>query len=139
MSGIRNSGGFGSNGNGTQPELAAMLPEQNALPDGALQVLVAPTSFNGCVSEISSDAIHGHEHGYTAAMKHYGVVYEEYQSYLMPIEQSLPHDYDLAAKPIADFSHLGCLNADLLDSTVLADDVSDDDIETCGYMAWVHH
>jgi len=64
-------------------------------------------------------------------------VYEEYQAYLLPAAQA--HDYDLAAKPVPDFSHIGCLNADLLDSTVVEDDVSDDDIEICGYMAWVHH
>lgn len=94
---------------------------------------------NGCISEISSDAIHGSEHDYNAAMKSYAVEYEKYQSYLMPAAQLLTHDYDMAAKPVPDFSHLGCLNADLLDTTVLEDDISDDDIENCGYMAWVHH
>lgn len=106
---------------------------------GAAHTLFAPTSANGCISEISSDAIHGSEHDYNAAMKSYAVVYEKYQAYLMPAEQLLQHDYDIAAKPVPDFSHLGCLNADLLDSTVVGDDISDDDIENCGYMAWVHH
>ncbi len=106
---------------------------------GAAQSVCAPSSANGCISELSSDAIHGSAHDYNAAMKNYGVVYENYQSYLLPSEQLVAHDYDLAAKPVPDFSHIGCLNAELLDSTVQHDDVSDDDIENCGYMAWVHH
>ncbi|HET8710464.1 MAG TPA: hypothetical protein VFM32_03755 [Spongiibacteraceae bacterium] len=118
---------------------AGVAAEFDSLRNGAAQPLIAPTSANGCVSEISSNAVRGHEHDYAAAMKSYGVVYEEYQSYLMPAAQVLPHDYDIAAKPVPDFGHLGCLNAELLDSTVQEDDISDDDIESCGYMAWVHH
>ena len=110
------------------------------LGNGAALTLLAPTPLHGCVSEISSDAVQGHrDDAYTAAMKNYGVVYEEYQAYLMPTGQVLPHDYDMAAKPVPDFSHIGCLNADLLDSVLHDDAVSDDDIENCGYMAWVHH
>lgn len=119
--------------------VTGIAADLNSLRNSAVPAFVAPTSFNGCVSEISSDAIRNCEHDYAAAMKSYGVVYEEYQSYLMPTDQALVHDYDMAAKPVADFSHLGCLNADLLDSTVQEDAVSDDDIESCGYMAWVHH
>lgn len=110
------------------------------LLDGATAGRFAPTFISsGCISDISSDAIHGPAHDYAAAMKTYGVVYEEYQSYLMPSAQLLAHDYDMATKAIPDVSHIGCLNADLLDSTLVEDDVSDDDIENCGYMAWVHH
>jgi hypothetical protein len=34
---------------------------------------------------------------------------------------------------------LGCLNEELFASTLSEDDVSDDDIEDCGYMGWLHH
>ena len=136
----------GTRDTSTQLSFAGMVPEQTLLPNSALQLALAPNGFsdhacgsNGCVSEISSDAIHGYEHDYAAAMKSYAVVYEEYQSYLLPAGQAPKHDYDLAAKPVPAFSHLGCLNEDLLESTVQNDAVSDDDIEGCGYMAWLHH
>ena len=93
----------------------------------------------GCISELSSDAIHGCEHDYAAAMKSFAVVYEQYQAYLMPSGQLVAHDYDIAAKPVPAFSHLGCLNAELLESTVPEDDISDDEIEGCGYLGWLHH
>lgn len=115
-----------------------LIADTSSPRNSAAQLLLAPTSVNGCISDISSDVIRDGKRDY-AAMKNYGAVYEEYQSYLMPAEQALAHDYDMAANPIPDFSHLGCLDAALLDSTVQADDVSDDDIENCGYMAWVHH
>jgi hypothetical protein len=111
---------------------------QKTLPVSAYQSGSAPNS-GGCISEVSSDAIHGCEHDYAAAMKTYGVIYEEYQSYLLPDNQLLPHDYDLAAAPVPAFNHLGCLNEELLGSTVHSDDVSDDEIEVCGYMGWLHH
>lgn len=121
---------------GTRANAATNL---SSLRNGATQALIAPTFCNGCISEVSSDALRGSRHDYTTAMKSYAVVYEEYQSYLMPVDQVLPHDYDLAAQPVPEFSHFGCLHADLLDSTVQADAFSDEDIENCGYMAWVHH
>ncbi|MFT3928770.1 MAG: hypothetical protein QM709_00620 [Spongiibacteraceae bacterium] len=132
MAGIRNSKNIAAS------RSARALDADSPLP-GAGYALFAPNSANGCISEVSCDAIHSSEHDYNTAMKSYAVVYENYQSYLMPTEQLVEHDYDMAAKPVPDFSHLGCLNADLLDSTVLTDDVSDDDIENCGYMAWVRH
>lgn len=105
--------------------------------NGANHAAPAPTSVSGCISEISSSDIHCSEHDYNAAMKSYGTIYENYQAYLMPT--LLPHDYDLVAKPVPDVSHIGCLNADLFDAMVWQDNISDDDIEDCGYTAWVHH
>lgn len=109
------------------------------LRHGAAQTPLAPTSSNGCISEISSAAIRSREHDYTDAMKNYGAVYEAYQAYLMPAEHTPAHDYDIAAKPVSHFNQLGCLNADLFDAALQEDAVSDDDIENCGYMAWVRH
>ena len=139
MAEIRNSEDTAPTVGRVECSILGITADSLALRNGTAQALIAPTACSGCISEISSDTIRGCKHDYAAAMKNYGVVYEEYQSYLMPSEQALPHDYDIAARPISDFSHLGCLHADLLDSTVQADEVSDDDIESCGYMAWVHH
>lgn len=139
MTGKRNSEIIAPANNDLNLRVSPFAGDWNSPLASAVHALVAPISANGCISEISSNAIHGSAHDYNTAMKSYAVVYENYQSYLMPAEQLVHHDYDLAAKPVPDFSHLGCLNADLLDSTVLENDISDDDIENCGYMAWVHH
>lgn len=117
---------------------ASILTTQPMQPVRADQSSAA-LNAGGCISDISSDSIHGCEHDYAAAMKSFGVVYEQYQSYLMPRNQLMPHDYDVAANPVPAFSHLGCLNAELLESTVHSDDISDDDIEDCGYLGWLHH
>ncbi|MDB6062620.1 MAG: hypothetical protein JWM78_2723 [Verrucomicrobiaceae bacterium] len=129
---------FGSGDTTNRATPAAALTTNQVLPVGAYSSSAAPTS-SGCISDISSDSIHGCEHDYAAAMKNYGVIYEEYQSYLMPTNQLIAHDYNLGAQPVPAFSHLGCLNQDLLESTVLTDDVSDDEIENCGYLGWLHH
>ena len=117
---------------------ASILTTQPMPPVRAEQSSAA-LNAGGCISDISSDCIHGCEHDYAAAMKSFGVVYEQYQSYLMPRNQLMPHDYDVAANPVPAFSHLGCLNEELLESTVHSDDISDDDIEDCGYLGWLHH
>lgn len=93
----------------------------------------------GCISDISSEAIHGCEHDYAAAMKSFGTVYEQYQSYLLPNGQVMAHDYDLAAKAAAELSGKGFLDESLLQSMAHDDAISDDDIEDCGYMGWLQH
>lgn len=122
-----------------QPSLLGMGADQLPLPNGASTSALAPSVTSGCISELSSDAIHGVEHDYASAMKNYGVVYEEYQSYLMPRSELLPHDYDLSVKLAALASPLGCLNEELVATTLHEDDINDDDIEGCGYMGWLHH
>ncbi len=117
--------------------IVASTMDSNSPRNSAAQMSIAPTSFNGCVSELSLDTGNGCRQDYTAAIKNYAVVYEEYQSYLVPME--LPHDYDLATRPFFNFGQLGCLDVDLFASAAHADQVSDDDIESCGYMAWVSH
>ncbi len=119
--------------------MAGMVPDQHVLSNGAPASTLAPSITGGCISELSSDSIHGVEHEYTSAMKNYGTIYEQYQSYLMPRNELLPHDYELSIKLAALSNSLGCLNEELLASTLHQDDVSDDDIENCGYMGWLHH
>jgi len=119
--------------------MAGMVPDQLVLPNCASASMLAPSASGGCISELSSDSIHGVEHEYTSAMKNYGAIYEQYQSYLMPRHELLPHDYDLSIKLAVLSNSLGCLNEELVASTLHEDDVSDDDIEGCGYMGWLHH
>lgn len=117
---------------------AGFAAAQLTLPASAYSLDSAPNS-RGCISDISSDAIHGRDEDYTAAMKNYGAIYEQYQAYLLPDKQLQPHNYDLAAAQVPAFNHLGCLNEDLLESTAPSDIVSDDDIESCGYLGWLYH
>lgn len=117
---------------------AGFAAAQLTLPASAYAIGGAPIS-GGCISDISSDAIHGCARDYTAAMKNYGDTYEQYQAYLLPDNQLQPHNYDLAAAQVPAFNHLGCLNEDLLESTAPSDIVSDDDIESCGYLGWLYH
>jgi hypothetical protein len=122
----------------TRPSAAGLIAAQLTRPVSAYQSDSAPNA-GGCISEISSDAIHGCDHDYTAAMKNYGDIYGQYQAYLLPDNQLPAHDYDLAAAQVPAFSHLGCLNEELLEATVPSDIVSDDDIESCGYLGWLYH
>lgn len=97
----------------------------------------APQSFTGCVSEISSRA--SGESFHAEAFKRYAEVYEAYQAYLLPAGSLAVHDYE--AGPVADagMHQLGCLDEHLVDDTLVRDDISDEDIEHCGYLGWLHH
>jgi|KBSSwiStaDraftv2_1062776.scaffolds.fasta_scaffold22614_7 hypothetical protein len=141
---MRNNSGIATLDNDARLTAIGMVSDQDPLLNGALMAALAPTTTNGCVvngciSELSSDAIHGVAHDYASAMKNYAVVYEQYQAYLMPRSELLPHDYELSVKLAVLTNPLGCLNEELFASTLSEDDVSDDDIEDCGYMGWLHH
>lgn len=145
---MRNREDVATTASGLDLRLMSIASDTNSLRAGALPAAIAPISAsdfiaatNGCISEISSDAIRGYEHDYAAAMKNYADVYEKYQAYLMPAEQLLPHDYDLAATTNLDIQNRGCFNSELFtrDTMLQHDNISDDDIENCGYMAWVRH
>lgn len=121
-----------------RPPAGTFAVAQFTLPASAFPSAGAPNSC-GCISDISSDAIHGCSEGYAAAMKNYGVVYEQYQAYLLPENQLQPHNYDLAAVLAPALHHLGCLNDELLELTPHSESVSDDEIESCGYLGWLYH
>lgn len=106
-----------------------------AHPNGSRRRAGALKSFTGCVSEISSCEHPGHS--YTDALRNYAEVYEAYQAYLTP--EAVPHNYDLVGVAEAGSPHIGCLNEELMASTLQADTVSDDDIERCGYLGWLQH
>lgn len=136
---MHNRNGIAKLDNGAQLSGMAIVPDWSPLPKSALIDRIAPTSTSGCISELSSDSIHAVERGYASAMKNYAVLYEQFQSYLMPRNALLPHDYELSVKLAALANPLGCLNEELVASTLHEDDISDDDIEGCGYMGWLHH
>ena len=107
------------------------------LADGAISDLFAPKSLTGCVSALSScerlDA------AYTAALKNYGETYEQFQDYLAPADVLSEHDYDQAiAMSMPEGAHLGCLNDEVVEFPAL-NDISEEEIEHCGYMGWLRH
>jgi hypothetical protein len=122
-------------------QLAAtrMVSEQSPLPNGTSARDCAPTLSSGCISDLSSAAIHGYEHDYTAAMKNYATVYEDFQAYLEPANILAMHDYDLSLKPVPEHEHLGCLDQEFMECASNTDSISDEDIEGCGYLGWLRH
>lgn len=124
--------------------LRAMVPEQGALSNGTSAPGAAPTAgsaalASGCLSELSSDAIHGYPHDYAVAMKNYATIYENFQAYLEPANILATHDYDLSTRPVEEHEHLGCLDQEFMECAVNADSISDEDIERCGYLGWLRH
>jgi len=118
---------------------ARMVPEQVTLLNGTPARDFAPTLSSGCISDVSSDAIHGYEHDYAAAMKSYATVYENFQAYLEPSDILAAHDYDLSAKLVPAHEHLGCLGQEFMNRAGNIESISDEDIESCGYLGWLRH
>jgi hypothetical protein len=122
-------------------QLAAvqMVSESNSLPNSTRGQDFAPTLCSGCISDVSSAAIHGYKHDYAAAMKSYAAVYENFQSYLEPANTLAAHDYNLSTVPVPEHEHLGCIDQEFMECTTRADSVSDEEIESCGYLGWLRH
>jgi hypothetical protein len=122
-------------------QLAAtgIVSEQTLLSNGTSTRDFAPTVSSGCISDVSSDAIHGYEHDYAVAMKSYATVYENFQAYLEPANILAAHDYDLSTKPVPEHDHLGCLDQEFMECASNADSISDEDIESCGYLGCLRH
>jgi hypothetical protein len=139
MKQLRNNRSKAVPASAVQLAAAQIVSEQSLLPNSTRERDFAPTPCNGCISELSSDSIHGHQHDYAAAMKSYAAVYENFQSYLEPANILAGHDYDLSTKPVPEHEHLGCLDQEFIEYTTHTDSVSDEDIESCGYLGWLRH
>jgi len=122
---------------GVVPAGAGFGVERKLRVKRARREAIAPQLFTGCVSDISSDAAPAHFHA--DAFKRYAQVYAAYQAYLMPTDPLAAHDYELGSRAVALDCRLGCLGEDLVNDTVPRDDISDEDIERCGYLGWLHH
>jgi hypothetical protein len=127
-----------------QLAVTRMVSERNALANGTSAQGAAPTlgstaACNGCISELSSDEIHGYSHDYAVAMKNYATIYENFQAYLEPQNILASHDYDLSTRPVEEHEHLGCLDQEFMECAINADSISDEDIERCGYLGWLRH
>lgn len=127
-----------------QLAVTRMVSERSALSNGTSLREPAPTvgaavACNGCISELSSDEIHGYSHDYAVAMKNYATIYENFQAYLEPADILAAHDYDLSTRPVEEHEHLGCLDQEFMECATNADSISDEDIERCGYLGWLRH
>lgn len=108
------------------------------LQDEALTDTTAPKVFSGCLSALSS--YEPLDHAYTDALKNYGEVYEQFQAYLEPLDTLSAHDYDQAiAMSMPEHAHLGCLNDDMVEFVASSAQISDEEIENCGYMGWLQN
>ena len=127
-----------------QQAVSRMVSERSALSNGTPVLDAAPTAgnmaaCNGCISELSSNEIHGYSHDYAVAMKSYATVYENFQAYLEPQNILATHDYDLSTQPVEEHEHLGCLDQEFMECATNADSISDEDIENCGYLGCLRH
>lgn len=139
MKQLRNQRSKTRSANIAQLAATQMVSESSLLPNSSRERDLAPTACNGCVSELSSDSIHGYQHDYAVAMKSYATVYENFQAYLEPANILAAHDYDLSTKPVPEHQHLGCLDQEFIEYATHTDSVSDEDIESCGYLGWLRH
>lgn len=111
-----------------------------ALLNRAHENRAAPKALTGCVSEISSCA--QEDRSYAGALKEYAAAYEAAQAYLAPGEGAVWHDYAQCAQGEQD-AH-GAQVAAQLELLLRGDDiealrVSDEEVEGCGYLAWLRH
>ena len=98
------------------------------------QDLISP--ITGCLSAISSCDPLGHD--YTDALKSYAESYAAFQAYLEPDNVLSQHDYDLAIA--LSMPELPWIEDDLLGFVAPTDiPVTEEEIEHCGYMAWLRH
>jgi hypothetical protein len=95
---------------------------------------MAPLMFTGCLSDLSSCELH--EHAYFEALRDYAEVYAATQAYLGPDDPVSGHDYALDVAETEEHSRLGLLGDEGMPKP---DEFSDDEIDRCGYLGWLHH
>ncbi len=91
----------------------------------------APKALTGCVSAISTCGQASSD--YRAGLKAYAEVYEAYQAYLTPADPLAGHCY--GSVPASDAESADWLMAPLEDGP----QVTDDEVEGCGYLGWLQH
>ena len=96
----------------------------------------SPIVLTGCASKLSM--LKQHEHAYFDALKDYAIHCAQAQAYLADAEWQIAHDYDCALirNSLREPDH-GLLGDD--GEPAIAVQISDDDIDHCGYMGWLRH
>ncbi len=94
----------------------------------------SPNALTGCISNLSVIAEPDRE--FIDALREYAVNYAETHSYVSDDELRIAHDYTLIGELLNE-----------PENPLLGDDgepakyaqISDDDIDRCGYMGWLRH
>lgn len=94
----------------------------------------SPAILTGCISKLS--VVERREHAYFDALKDYSIHYAKAQAYLADDEWQIAHDYTLIDNSLSEPDH-GLLGDD--GEPMMLAHVSDDDIDSCGYMGWLRH
>lgn len=94
----------------------------------------SPVVLTGCISKLS--VIEPREHAYFDALKDYAAHYAQAQAYLVDTATPIAHDYTLIDSALSEPDH-GLLNDD--GEPAMAAQISDEDIDSCGYMGWLRH
>lgn len=95
---------------------------------------VSPSALTGCISGVS--VVRPHRHAYFHALKDYAVHYADAQAYLAVDHSLVACDYGSIDKASHELDH-GLLGDD--GEPVRYTQVSDEDIDKCGYMGWLRH
>lgn len=90
--------------------------------------------LTGCASKLSM--LEQHEHAYFDALKDYAIHYAQAQAYLADDEWHIAHDYTLIGNSLSEPDH-GLLGDD--GEPAMFAQISDEDIDHCGYMGWLRH
>lgn len=111
------------------------LPEKNGASHCTpRKKLTRAMSLTGCVSKLS--ALELHQHAYFDALREYAKVYEATQAYLAGDGSGIAHDYAAFDGDSSELDH-GLLSDN--GEAVAFVQISDDEIDICGYMGWLRH
>lgn len=92
------------------------------------------SALTGCISGVS--VIKPPRHAYFDALKDYAVHYADAQAYLAVDHSLVTHDNSSIDNSPIEFDH-GLLGDD--GEPVRFSQISDEDIDKCGYMGWLRH
>lgn len=107
---------------------------QFSAADRAGSMRASRRALTGCVSKLS--IVEPREHAYFDALKDYAFRYAAAQAYLADTQSQIAHDYTSIGDAPSEPDH-GLLDDD--GEPAMFAQISDDDIDNCGYMGWLRH
>lgn len=100
----------------------------------------SPIVLTGCISKLS--VVEQCGHAYFDALKDYAAHYAAAQAYLAADATQIAHDHTLIENDILIDSSLSEPDHGLLGDDgepAISAQISDEDIDSCGYMGWLRH
>jgi hypothetical protein len=92
-----------------------------------------PRPLTGCVSAISMCRCQSS--GYRDALENFGAICSSSSDWL---GAAIPHDYDASTATASAGGVCGCLTAELIGTSAPPQALTEEDIEACGYLGWLH-